>query len=180
MEKDVTNDWGYREPKVDPETGEVIEADDGFRVTDTRSAEWVLYKIGQYESEAAGLRERLKRITEHLQAMISRCESSAAFFQSRYGDQLMDVAVANMKEGSKTWKTPYGSVGFRSMPAFVEVKDEGELIRFLEDRFEGDGVVVSKRLSKTRVKELIKEGRLSRSDLAELVQPGDKAFVKAL
>lgn len=166
---------------VDAETGEIlgIKQDTPFEVKDKDSAEWVLRRIQEARARVEASKGRLKAIQDNLGKEIRHYERVADFFEQAYKDGLAAVASENLEKGSKSWRTPYGTVSFRKRPLSLDVKSEGDLIRLLEDEMAYDAINVTKRISKSRVRALIEDGSLSvPSEVAEITGGEDEVVIK--
>lgn len=109
------------------ETGEVVgvrEPKPAFAVSDMDSAEWVLEKMLDAETETAALELRLAAIQERMQTLIAEKRRRRQYLEGRFGEELRSFAMDAL-EGSKkrTLVTPYGSLSFRRAPGGIKVLD---------------------------------------------------------
>jgi hypothetical protein len=140
----ITTHDGYI---VDPETGEVLghtEASERFAVTDIESAEWVLSKMQEAQADVLAQRCRLDAIQSQMQAMIEDKARRCSYLEARFGHELEAFAARELEGGkSKTLKTPFGSLSFRTVPGSIRVVNV-ELAVVWAETFEPKAVKVSK------------------------------------
>src|SRR4051812_15613036 len=96
---------------------------EAFSVHDAVSANWLIRKIVE-----------CRRYREHVEqwaaAELKRAEREEAFFITRYGHQLEAGARRQIakQQGRKSRKLPAGTIGFRTEPTRLAVKDEPALL----------------------------------------------------
>lgn len=120
---------------VDRDTGEIVgvatanESGGGFRVRDRASAEWVLERIFEAESEYDALKRRLDTYARNIFDMQAEHARRAKWLRKRFGDELEAWARAEL-EGQKqrTVRTPFGRLSFRKRKARVVVTDEDAVL----------------------------------------------------
>jgi Bacteriophage Mu Gam like protein len=94
----------------------------GFEVRDHSSANWLVRKIVE-------ARLYRRRVQEWAIGETRRAEREEQFFLQRYGPQLEAWAREQITNSSrKSLKLPAGTVGFRTEPGRLEIKDESRLI----------------------------------------------------
>jgi len=126
---------------VDELTGEILGVAPGagvdtargslFRVRDRDTAEWVLERLFEAESEILALDRRLETYTRNIEAMKAEHERRASWLRERFGDELREWAGSELAgQKKRTVRTPYGSLSFRKLAARVVVKDEAAAIEW--------------------------------------------------
>lgn len=122
---------------VDVDTGEIVgvarmdetDPQEPFRVRDQDSAEWVLERILEAESEADALGRRKALIVDNLDRMQREHTRRAEFFRERFGPQLEEWARGQLNgKKARTLRTPYGSLAFRKKAARLVIEDEEQAI----------------------------------------------------
>ena len=81
--------------KVDAETGEILGLAEPFQVTDVKSAEWVMQKMHEAESQAKAYEAQAADILANLCKLTKFHRSKAEWLKTCYGSQLEEVAKAN-------------------------------------------------------------------------------------
>lgn len=109
----------------DSDTGECLGAVDRQFVVDTpEKAEWLMEKLQTLDIEIAAYDARLKALSENIGVMKADKERRKAGLLYRFGADLEKIAQDNMPKGKKTWACAYGTVGFRSTNAKVDIRDK--------------------------------------------------------
>lgn len=106
------------------EASELPAVPHGFAVHDEASANWLVRKI--IES-----RQYAKRVEAWAAAELRRAEAEERFFWFRYGTQLETWARGQLEAahgGRKSIRLPAGSVGYRTLPQRLLVRDEHRLL----------------------------------------------------
>lgn len=139
---------------VDPETGEIVGLaafdpfdpaapapsldPEQFHVTDLRSAEWVLQKLQETDSEIARLDALCRARVEALQTKIAGQKKRRDWLLKRFAPELEQFAVKEL-EGKKgrTLKTGFGSLAFHKSRGRIEVKAESKdaALDWLQSRY---------------------------------------------
>lgn len=114
--------------KIDSETGEVLGLAEPFQVTDIKSAEWVMRKMHEAESQAKAYEAQAADILANLCKLTKFHRSKAEWLKTCYGSQLEEVAKANLIKGKKTWSSLFGSVAFRTTAPRLDIVDEEDAI----------------------------------------------------
>lgn len=137
---------------VDPDTGEIVDRG-GYDFTTAAGVEAVLEIIQAIDSEVAGLNSRLAAQQELIGRMIKDREDKRNFLLSRYMQPLEVFAAAQLKGKERSWKCPFGKIGFRKTTGSLKVADgmSAEAIAFCEEHFP-DAVKRDPRLVTTPLK----------------------------
>lgn len=96
---------------------------EGFHVQDAKTANWVIRRMVECR--------RYRESVEHWAAAeIKRAQREEAFFLGRFGAELEAWARQEIakQRGRKSVKLPAGTVGFRTEPTRLQVKDEPALL----------------------------------------------------
>ena len=155
------------------ELGEIVghtSFADGFHVTDRSGAEWVLRKIMEADAQIVAMDIMAKAIMDNIDRDRKRQQQRRAFFEARYGAEVIAYAKANLKGKSKTWTCPYGSVSFRSTKPSIEITDEEKAIAWVKTLAIPGAIKVTEKLLLSEVKEKL---------LADPPTPGHGIEVKA-
>ena len=139
---------------VDTETGEVLghaEAHERFTVDDAHAAEWVLERVQSADAEIAACDARFKAISENIAAMRKEHEKRKGWLLARFALELEAFASLEL-EGKKTrtFKTPYGSLSFRTVPGSVKVLDMEAAVKWAK-MYEPDAVKVTESVLVSKV-----------------------------
>jgi hypothetical protein len=133
---------------IDVSTGEVlaIEQPAGFTVRDQASAEWVLERIFDAESQEAALGERLRIIAKNIVEMQAAQRRRVEWLRKRFEPELRQWAEHEL-EGKRTRsiRTPFGTLSFRKGQRKVAVDDEAPAVEWAEKN-RPDAVKVTKKL----------------------------------
>lgn len=141
---------------IDPETGEVLGMASlpkpEFRVEDAESADWVLKKICDAESEAARIKMVLASVQERLETEIKAQLRRVEYLKYRFGPDLEHFAKENLPKGKKTWKGVWGEVSFRSTKSRLDIVDEEKAIAWAKsDAALEVAVKVTEKLNKSEL-----------------------------
>jgi len=125
---------------IDRNTGEImgLAGKPEFHVTDLSSAEWVLEKMDTTDFEIHGLRLQLAAIQERMESKIAEKQRRIDWFRMRYGSELEQFGreyLATTKAKTKTVKTPFGNIAFRTVKGRIKVKEGVETTYDLLDPF---------------------------------------------
>ena len=120
---------------INNETGEVVDLispAQEFHVTDASSADWVLQKLCDAESEIARRRLIIASVIERQETEIRAQERRIEYLKFRFGQELEAFAKENLPANKKTWKGTYGEVSFRLTSPRLDVVNEGDAIRWAQ------------------------------------------------
>lgn len=120
---------------INNETGEVVDLAtpaNEFRVTDASSADWVLQKLCDAESEIARRKLIIASVIERQETEIRAQERRVEYLKFRFGHELEAFAKDNLPANKKTWKGTYGEVSFRFTSPRLDVVNEGDAIRWAQ------------------------------------------------
>lgn len=115
-------------PEADHVTNDSYSADNGFRVDDDKSANWLVRQITQARAYADQVRQWAKD-------EVRRAEREEEKLLYLFGAQLEDWCRDQLlRDGGRRRSValPAGRVGFRKQPAQVQVMDEGQLESWCE------------------------------------------------
>lgn len=112
----------------DAETGEILGTvhEHEFHVDSVEAAEWVLERIGEREAAILARQEHLKAIVANYDAMQRADERELAALHGRFDPELTAFALGVLEaQGwrTKTLRTLFGSISFRTIPARLRVID---------------------------------------------------------
>jgi hypothetical protein len=144
---------------------------EGFSVHDDSTANWLVRKI----AECRAYRERIERWAA---LEMKRAEREEAFFMTRFGGQLETWARRQIakQRGRKSIKLPAGTVGFRTEPTRLAVKDEPALLAWCKANLP-DAIQTIQRVLKSSVKDHI-GGTGEIPDGTEIAGGQQKFFIK--
>lgn len=121
--EEIVGDW-----VIDLSTGEIlrhVQACDEFHVEDMASAEWVLERMAEVDGDILGLEARLAAITDQMGAMVRDRKNRREWLDRRFGAELEHFAAGELLGAkTRTLKTPYGSLSFRTSPGSIKVVNE--------------------------------------------------------
>lgn len=139
---------------IDAETGEVLghaEAQGHFTVDSTSAAEWVLERIQAADADIAACDARLKAISDNLAAMRKEHEKRKEWLLGRFAAELETFAAAELNgKKTRTLKTPFGSLSFRTAPGSVKVLDMEAAVKWAK-MYEPDAVKVTESVLVSKV-----------------------------
>jgi hypothetical protein len=118
----------------DVDTGEVLgrqDTPDAFTVDSTEAAEWALELRSKIEGNVAAIEARMRAITENLEAMRRAELRRLAWWEWRFGGQLIDFARRHLPGKSKTWRCPWGRVEFRNERDSTNIADMGQALEYV-------------------------------------------------
>lgn len=99
-----------------------VDPPESFQVGDAASANWVVRKITDARAYA-------KHVKAWAEGELIRAQREEEFFVFRYGAQLERWARAQIERSRrKSIKLPAGTLGFRTEPVKLDVRDELRLI----------------------------------------------------
>jgi len=110
---------------VDPDTGEVVGVEKPqFHVTDAHTAEWLMERLFNIDLDISKEEKRLKALMDNAQSKINDLKRRRNGLMFKYGPELEHYALTQAENGkSKTWKCPFGTVSFRSVPSTYKLND---------------------------------------------------------
>ncbi len=120
----------------DPISGEVvgmIVPKFEFQVIDAESADWVLEKICDAESEMSRLDMVLAAVKERIETQKKAQENRVKYLKWKFGGELEEFAKNNLPHGKKTWKGTYGEVSFRTVKPRLAYAGESDAIAWAKD-----------------------------------------------
>jgi hypothetical protein len=130
---------------VDPETGEVLgiapptETDAPFVPTTPEQVEWVLQRIARAEANMAAVDGHpdviaARAILDNAADLRKRAEAKRTWLLNRFESDLKEFAkTALAGEKGQTWRSVYGSIALRTVPAKVQVVDSDKALAWAED-----------------------------------------------
>jgi hypothetical protein len=126
---------------IDAETGEVVGlagVKEDFTVTDEKSADWVLEKLMDSETQVARLNIKLKALTENIQTQIKAEERKQNFLKFKFGPALEHFARVAL-EGKKTKTLPltFGKLSLRTVKGGLRVADAQKALEWAKNFFPG-------------------------------------------
>ena len=161
---------------VDTETGEVLghaQAHERFVVDSSNAAEWVLERIQAADADVAACDARLKAISENIAAMRKEHEKRKDWLLMRFAAELEAFAAAELDgKKTRTFKTPFGSLSFRTAPGSVKVLDMEEAVKWAK-MYEPEAVKVTETVLVSKVTH-----PNSLPDCFEVSGPADKFYIK--
>jgi hypothetical protein len=108
-------------------TGAVIGhagVDDRFRVDSPEAAEWALEVRGRIEAEIVALDAQEAAIRENFRTLRGEKVRRLAWWEWRFGSQVVDFARRMLAGGKKrTWTCAWGRVSFRRTPGTAKILD---------------------------------------------------------
>ncbi|HFU7103150.1 TPA: host-nuclease inhibitor Gam family protein [Staphylococcus aureus] len=132
---------------------ETFEQYDRFKVTDLDSANWVFKKLDAITTKENEINElankEIERINEWKDKEVEKLQSGKEYLQS-----LVIEYFRIQKEQDSKFKlnTPYGKVTARKGSKVIQVSNEQEVIKQLEQRGFDNYVKVTKKLSQSDIK----------------------------
>ncbi len=124
--------------------------EEGFHVQDAHGANWVVRKIVE-------ARQYALRVQAWADAELRRAKREEDFFLYRFGAQLEQWARAELISTARRRKSialPAGKVGFCTTRLQLAIVDQDRLLAWCKSNLL-DAVIVSERLSKTRLMEYV-------------------------
>lgn len=166
---------------VDADTGEVIgiaeieNTPQRFEVNDRASAEWVLSKIVEHESNIVGIEARKKAIVANLDAQAKAEANRVNFLHFKFDADLQEFADKQLA-GSKvqTLRLDNGTLSFKMSTGSLNILDEVEAIEWLKRAELQEAVKVKE----TVLKSNIPKGIELPAELFERVPPARRFYVK--
>ncbi len=112
---------------IDAETGEVVGlagVKEDFTVTDEKSADWVLERLMDSETQVARLNIKIKALTENIQNQIKAEERKQNFLKFKFGPALEHFArVALEGKKTKSLSLTFGKLSLRTVKGGLRVAD---------------------------------------------------------
>lgn len=130
---------------VDIETGEVLdmapptETEGPFVPTTTEQVEWVLQRIARAEASIAAVDGHPDVIAAHAilnnaADLRKRAERKRDWLLNRFEADLKEFAKAALaNEKGQTWRSVYGSIALRTVPANVKVADKDKALAWAKE-----------------------------------------------
>ena len=169
----IVNEDGYI---CDSLTGEVVghvEVNERYVADTDQRVDWVLEGIQVQDAAIAALSLRLSAITANLTSMIKDHEQRRAWKLSRFSSDLQLFAAAQL-EGKKTrtYKSPYGSLSFRTVPGSLKILDPEAALAWAES----NAPEAVKVVKSVKVSEIDKAADLP--ECFEITEPRDAFYIK--
>jgi hypothetical protein len=143
---------------------------DSFAVVDAASANWVARKIIEARAYA-------KHVKAWAEGELKRAQREEEFFLHLYGRQLEDWAQSQIKRSRrKSVKLPAGTLGFRTAPLKLDVRDEQRLIAWCRTT-----LPAALKIKTLVLKQQIKDHVVSTGecpDGAEIIAGGERFYVR--
>lgn len=106
-------------------TGLAVDQEAPFRVHDQSSAEWVLEKLHEAESQVAAIAARRSVLLANLEAMERPIMHRVEWLRMRFGRELEEWAKRELAgQKVRSVRTPFGALSFRKVKAQLVVDDE--------------------------------------------------------
>jgi hypothetical protein len=103
-----------------------------FEVDSPESADWVLRKRQEVDSEIARLTIQFDAIKRQFDARLKTQHQRLAYLDWRFASRLIAWARSQLTRGSRTWRGTYGSVKFRKTQGTRKVLDDAAAVEFVE------------------------------------------------
>lgn len=147
-----------------------------FAVTDMSSANWVLKKLAECDSDEAEVQAMVNREIEAIRAraekILAPIRRRREFFEAAYTHQLEEFAKAKLDGAkAKSVKLLHGTIGFRKSPARLVIDDEGKAIEYAEQNCPD---AIKRSLSVSTLKAAFQNDPFD-SDAMHL-EPGEESF----
>ena len=159
---------------VDAETGEVIglAQKEEFRVKDEDSFRWVMQKILESESKIAAIDnsaeyKQAQAIIANADSMKKDAQRRLEWLLARFTNEIAEYAKPQLVKGSRSLKTMFGTVAFRTKKGGLKVSNEELAIQWAE-RNAPSAIKISKKF-------LISE--LSTTESVKALGAGDAFYV---
>lgn len=122
------------EMNIDPETGEIIDGKKLFEIDSDEKAEWYLRKRLDMESHLKALCIKKQAIIDNIDSECKQIQNKLDSFNNMFENSLAEFARKQIEGSkSKTYKTPYGKVIFRKIPASVSVEDKDKAVEWASE-----------------------------------------------
>ncbi len=132
---------------LDADTGEILRPyiAEGFSVKDQASFDWVLKKILDAETDMNARQMKHNFILEQMKAEMKQARSRVEWLKGRFGPELEAYALQLIEEEqaqrpgknvSKTIKSLFGKVSFRTVAGRLKVKDAEKALAWAKQYFE--------------------------------------------
>ena len=172
---------------IDQETGEVlghVEVKSQFQVTDRKSAEWVLEKILNAESDVLAVEETptviaARAILSNAEKIKKERQARADWLRTRFEPELGHWAKQALEETggkSKTIKTLFGSISLRTVKGGVRVLDKEFALELAKKEYP-DAVKVSEEFQISKLTD--EQKREIEVGLAGTIWPSDDTYRRA-
>ena len=130
-----------------------VEKDEGFKVTDLKSANWVFKKLDAINAKEDEINElanqEIERIREWKQKETENLQNRKGYLEQLVTDYYREERE---KDDKFKLKTPYGQVSSRKGSKVIQVSNENRVIEQLEQRGLTDYVKVTKKLNQADIK----------------------------
>jgi hypothetical protein len=164
----------------DQDTGEIVEDDrqrmfeEQFKINDRKTADWVLKKILECDSQLLEITLRKKQIMENIDYQLNEQLKHRDYLMGRFGPELEAFAEVELKDSKKqSMQLDYGKIGFRACAGSTKVKDKINAIQWLEKQMYLNAVSINKSVSVSN----IPDGVELPDDLFERVGPHRKFYI---
>jgi len=152
QEQTVIEIDGYLVNELGEVVGMTSQPKPEFHVEDAESADWVLKKICDAESEAARIQLVLASVKERLETEVKAQLRRAEYLKYRFGGELEHFAKENLPSGKKTWKGVWGEVSFRTTKPRLDIVDEARAIEWAKSSSDcATAVKVTEKLNKSEL-----------------------------
>ncbi len=122
---------------LDADTGEILGlagVKEDFTVTDEKSADWVLEKLMDSETNAARLEMKLRAITENLTAQIKAEQNRQKYLRFRFGPSLEHFARQALQgKKIKTLTLTFGKLSLRVLKGGLRVMDQEKALAWARE-----------------------------------------------
>jgi len=128
----------------------------------------------ELESAHAAKMAELEAVSENVRKLVRESASRLDWFKRRYQEEIAGFALTQLprdREGnlkSKTWRTPYGTVSFRTSSPKIEVQDEEEALKWAE-RHCPAAVKVKRSILVSNIPADVKAAMIEKPDDAEFI-----------
>ncbi len=153
----------------DAETGEFVGMVTGsgylpHQLESLGDVETFMERLLQAEAEHEAESMRLSALIKNAESILRNKNAKVQYLRRVFGPQAEGIALANlprMKDGklkAKTWRCPFGSIGFMDAPRTVAVDPDNEMgaIAFAESNKFTDAVKVTKKFLISKLPAVIK------------------------
>jgi hypothetical protein len=128
----------------------------------------------ELEAAHAAKTAELESVLEHVRRLSRESAARLEWFKRRYQEEIAGFALTQLPRDragnlkSKTWRTPYGTVSFRSSAPKIEVQDEEEALRWAERHCPG-AVKVKRSILVSQIPEDVKTAMIEKPEDAEFI-----------
>lgn len=156
-----------------------------FYVTDMSSADWVLKKLAELETQLSNINAMVDNEIESIEAkrlkLVKPIENQIEFFKLAFEEHLQSWAFDELNgRKSKSINLLHGKVGFRKTPDQLLINDEERAIEIAEDN-SFDVIRIKKEIKKADFKKLLISDEKAESifaNVAEVVEGENKFYIK--